>query len=85
MVEKMSERRSGQSFGAGVLVGVVVGAIIGILLAPRSGKETRDIMKDKADDVSASVKDFTADRRKVYTETWKNRGGRPKMKPSYFE
>lgn len=42
-------------FVAGILIGAVVGAVAGILLAPKSGKETRkDIasyavkMKDKA-------------------------------------
>ncbi len=81
----MSENKSGPGFGVGILVGVAVGTIIGFLLAPRSGRETRDIVKNKADDVSATVKDLTADRKKVYTEGWRSRGGRPKVKPTYFE
>jgi hypothetical protein len=43
------------------------------------------MVKDKAADVSETVKDLTADRRKVYTETWKKRRGQPKVSESYFE
>ena len=32
------------------LVGLGIGAMIGILFAPRSGKETRDILADRADE-----------------------------------
>jgi gas vesicle protein len=79
----MSNRSSG--FGMGFIVGIAIGAALGFLFAPRSGKETRDMIVDKASDVSSTVKDMTADRRKVYTETWKNRKGQPKVKPTYFE
>jgi gas vesicle protein len=82
---KMSDKNSGPGFGIGLILGIAVGAAIGFLFAPRSGKETRDMVKDKASDVSASVKDLTADRQKVYTETWKRGKGQPKVKPTYFE
>ncbi|HEX7364472.1 MAG TPA: YtxH domain-containing protein [Dehalococcoidia bacterium] len=81
----MSDGKSGAGFGVGLIVGMAVGAIIGFLFAPRSGKETRDTMKDKADDVSATIKDLTSDRKKVYTETWKDRRDQPKVKSTYFE
>lgn len=81
----MSENKSGSGFGIGLLLGMAIGAVLGFILAPRSGKDTRDMMKDKANDVSATVKDLTADRKKVYTQTWRNRGGGPKVKPTYFE
>jgi gas vesicle protein len=81
----MSDKNSGPGFGIGLILGIAVGAALGFILTPRSGKEIREMVKDKADDVSATVKDLTADRRKVYTETWKKGRGQPKVKPTYFE
>jgi len=81
----MSDKNSASGFGIGLILGIAVGAAIGFLFAPRSGKETRGMVKDKAADVSATVKDLTANRRKVYTETWKRGRGQPKVKPTYFE
>ena len=81
----MSNSDSGSRFGIGIILGLAVGAALGFLFAPRSGKETRERLKDKASDVSETVKNLTADRRKVYTETWKKRKGQPKVSGSYFE
>ena len=39
----MSDRRS--SIPLGLLVGAIAGAVAGILLAPKSGKETREDLK----------------------------------------
>jgi gas vesicle protein len=81
----MSDKNSGPGFGIGLILGIAAGAALGFLFAPRSGKETREMVKGKAADVSATVKDLTADRQKVYTETWKKRRGQPKVSESYFE
>ncbi len=81
----MSDKDSSPGFGIGLILGIVLGAAIGFLFAPKSGKEMREMMKDRAADASATVKDLTADRRKVYTETWKRGRGQPKVKPTYFE
>jgi len=81
----MDDKNSGPGFGIGLILGIAVGAALGFIFAPRSGKETKDFLKDKADDVSATVKNLTADRRKVYTKTWKRGKGQPKVKPTYFE
>ena len=81
----MGDKNSGPGFGIGLILGIAVGAALGFIFAPRSGKETKDFLKDKADDVSATVKNLTADRQKVYTETWKRGKGQPKVKPTYFE
>jgi len=81
----MSDKSSGPGFSIGLILGIAVGAALGFLFAPRSGTETRGIIRDKAAEVSATVKDFTANRRKVYTETWKKDRGQPKVKPTYFE
>jgi gas vesicle protein len=82
---KMSDKNSWPGFGIGLILGLAVGAAIGFLFAPRSGKKTRGLLQGKAAEVSASVKDLTADRRKVYTETWKRGRGQPKIKSTYFE
>jgi gas vesicle protein len=81
----MSNSDSGARFGIGLILGLAVGVALGFLFAPRTGKETRELVKDKAADVSETVKDLTADRQKVYTETWKKRRGQPKVSKSYFE
>jgi gas vesicle protein len=54
------------AFLAGMLVGGAIGTIAGLLVAPRSGKETRRILKKSADalpeiaeDLSTSVQLYT--------------------------
>ena len=71
--------------GTRQVVMMAIGAALGFLLTPQSGKETRELVKDKASDVSATVKDLTADRRNAYTQTWKKRRGQPKVSETYFE
>lgn len=39
------------SFGIGLLMGAVIGLAIGFLYAPRRGAETRELIKEKAEDV----------------------------------
>jgi len=53
----MSDRESGSSFFIGFIVGVIAGAAIGILYAPKPGKETRAMLKEKA----AEFKDKASD------------------------
>ena len=43
----MSERDS-TSFLTGLILGAVVGLAIGFLYAPKSGKETRELLKERA-------------------------------------
>jgi len=57
----MSKNRSG-SFIMGILVGTAIGAIAGILVAPRSGRQTRQRLKksvealpELADDLAKTV------------------------------
>jgi gas vesicle protein len=85
MAWEMNNKDSGPGFGIGLILGLAVGAALGFLFAPQSGKETRELVKDKAAGVSEAVKDLTADRRKVYKETWKKRRGQPKISSTYFE
>ncbi len=41
------DRRGGSVFGA-FLLGGLIGAVLGLLFAPRSGKETRDLIAEKS-------------------------------------
>jgi gas vesicle protein len=83
--EKMTNKDSIPEFGIGLILGMAIGAVLGFLVTPQSGKETRELVRDKASDVSATVKDLTADRRKVYKKTWDKRRGQPKVSKTYFE
>lgn len=63
----MSNNRSGRFFG-GLMVGATIGALAGLLAAPRTGRETRQILKksanalpELAEDLSTSVQ-IQADR-----------------------
>lgn len=47
----MSENNSATTFLSGLIVGAAVGAGVALLLAPRSGKETRALLTDKARDL----------------------------------
>ncbi|HEX9896832.1 MAG TPA: YtxH domain-containing protein [Dehalococcoidales bacterium] len=44
-------------FGIGLLSGVVIGGVIALLYAPKTGQETRQLIKDKATEVVDAVKE----------------------------
>jgi gas vesicle protein len=54
----MSENRSGAFLG-GLLLGAAMGAITGILMAPRPGRETRQILKKSADALPELAEDLS--------------------------
>ena len=54
----MSEKESGNSFFIGFLVGMIAGAAIGILYAPKPGKETRALLKEKATELKDKAGDM---------------------------
>ena len=85
---KMSNSNSGFKFAIGFILGMATGLAVAVLVAPQSGDETRKLLKEKianahgrakdiTDDVSGMVKEVTGDRKKIYSETWKQ----PKVKP----
>lgn len=47
-------------FFLGAIVGAVAGAVTGLLFAPKSGKELRSDIGDKAKDVAKKGKEFAA-------------------------
>ena len=54
----MSNSQS-KSFAAGVLFGAAIGTVTGLLLAPRTGRETRKVIKKSAQAVPELTEDLT--------------------------
>ncbi len=52
-----NDRRVGSVFGA-FLLGGLVGAVLGLLFAPRSGKETRDLIAEKSGEYWGEAGEF---------------------------
>ncbi|NJO42688.1 MAG: YtxH domain-containing protein [Cyanobacteria bacterium RU_5_0] len=57
----MSDNRSGTTglFISGLLVGAVVGTVTGLLVAPRSGRETRQFLRKSADALPELAEDLS--------------------------
>ena len=55
----MSDRDAGSSFSIGFIIGAVVGVAIGFLYAPKAGKETRALLKEKAVEVKEKAGEVT--------------------------
>ena len=47
----MSDKDAG-TFAIGFLIGAITGVAIGFLYAPKSGRETRALLKEKAEDLT---------------------------------
>lgn len=54
----MSNNRSGLFIG-GILLGTAIGTITGLLVAPRTGRETRKILKKSADALPELAEDLS--------------------------
>ncbi len=80
-----SMRRSDSwtTFAFGLGFGLVAGFVVALLVAPKSGQESREFVKDRVSDVSDRLKEVTADRKKVYTKTWQK--GKTKPYADEFE
>lgn len=55
----MAKNNNGGAFLAGIMVGGALGAIAGLLAAPRSGRETRRILKKSADALPELAEDLS--------------------------
>ena len=55
----MSKNNNSGLFMVGVVIGSMVGTVTGLLLAPRSGKETRRIIKKSADALPEMAEDLS--------------------------
>ena len=45
----MSDKDTGSSFAIGFIIGAIAGVAVGFLYAPKAGKETRALLKEKAE------------------------------------
>lgn len=54
----MSNNRSG-SFLGGLLLGAAIGTVTGLLIAPRTGRETRQLLKKSADALPELAEDLS--------------------------
>lgn len=57
--DEKSQHKRGSGFAIGTLIGITAGAVAGLLFAPKSGKETRSDLKDKAQELEAETKEKT--------------------------
>jgi gas vesicle protein len=55
------ERKTLEGFGIGLLAGAIIGGVIALLYAPKSGNETRKLIKDKTTEVVGAVKEKTTE------------------------
>ena len=55
--KRQARKERGTGIAAGVAAGALIGAAAGILLAPKSGKETRADIKEKTGEVASVVKE----------------------------
>lgn len=54
----MTKSKAG-AFAAGILVGSAIGTVVGLLVAPRSGRETRQLLKKSADALPEIAEDLS--------------------------
>jgi len=59
----MSDKDTMASFGLGLLIGAAIGTAIGMLYAPQSGKETRELIREKAIETREKAEDIIEDAR----------------------
>jgi len=55
----MSKQNSTGVFIGGLVIGSAIGSVIGLLMAPRTGKETRKVIKKSADALPELAEDLT--------------------------
>ena len=60
----MSDKDSGSSFLIGFILGAVAGVAVGFLYAPKSGKETRALLKEKISEMRGKASELTAETQK---------------------
>jgi len=77
----MISRDSEIGFFIGLPVGILAGVIIAMIYTQKPGTETRAAIKERAEDFRARIREIAGDRKSMYSQSWKQRQGRPKVKP----
>lgn len=57
--ETMSKQNNTGIFVGGVIIGSAIGTVVGLLVAPRTGKETRRVLKKSADALPELAEDLS--------------------------
>jgi gas vesicle protein len=70
----MTDRDAGSSFAIGFLVGAIVGVAIGFLYAPKAGRETRALLREKAGEIADKTKEAAAEAKKRLGEKLGHKG-----------
>ncbi|HJX11957.1 MAG TPA: YtxH domain-containing protein [Dehalococcoidales bacterium] len=66
----MSDRDTG-SFTIGFIIGAIAGVALGFLYAPKAGKETRALIKEKAAEVKEKAEEVTEKAKETALEAGK--------------
>jgi gas vesicle protein len=65
----MSDRESGgSSFTVGFIIGAIVGVAVGFLYAPKAGRETRALLKEKAGKVKEKASEIAGKTKEAAVE-----------------
>ncbi len=64
----MAEKDSGNSFLIGFIIGAIAGVAVGFLYAPKSGKETRTLLKEKIGEVRGKASELMGEAAKKAKE-----------------
>jgi gas vesicle protein len=53
----MARKRGAGTLVGGLIAGVVAGAVAALLLAPKAGRETRDLLKEKGEEYIDNIRE----------------------------
>ncbi|MDB0441116.1 YtxH domain-containing protein [Clostridioides difficile] len=73
--QKAEKAKQAKIATAGVVLGAVTGAVGGVLLAPKSGKETREDIKDASQQIAGKINMKTVDVKGKMSEKLEDRKG----------
>lgn len=73
--QKAEKAKQAKIATAGVVLGAVTGAVGGVLLAPKSGKETREDIKDASQQIADKINMRTVDVKGKMSEKLEDRKG----------
>lgn len=67
----MGDKDTGSSFAIGFLIGALAGVAVGFLYAPKSGKETREMLREKAGEFKEKAGEVTEKAKEAALEAGK--------------
>ena len=70
----MSDKDTGSSFAVGFVIGAIAGLAVGFLYAPKAGRETRALLREKAEEVREKAGEVTEKAKEAAAEARKRVG-----------